>query len=376
MFFSALIGTQYKIIQGVTWADIFCVPLLIYVLSNLSIVRLNKDIIGKSTLVYSLILLLSGLVNRTITNTIFLNYTRIFIEGSVAYIALVISLSGVKELKWFKYSFYLYSILYLFLFESSLMTEVEIEGDFQTLDIMNGRNAMAVSNLLIIMMLTFLMFTTKIKFEKFFFILYPFLIFNIFFSASRFSVISLIFFGLFIIYWFLKRFSVRNVVLLLIAVAIIPSLVSYISSHVDSSVMDYSSELLRDKITKNEDGGVSFRINEMNFVVMKEWLNETPVYKWLLGDGISITHGIFSFTLCSTGFIGLFYFIISNCKIVVSFWKKSAFDKYIAFVVFIFFFNDIVTNSRFIIGLNTLIYMGMLAYMCSYDKLVSSSTAC
>ena len=152
--------------------------------------------------------------------------------------------------------------------------------------------------------------------------------------------------------------------------AALPYLVTVLESRIDSGVMSYSSELLHNKITLNEDGGFAYRINDLNIAVIHQWLEQTPFYMWLFGDGISITHGVLSFTFCCTGIIGFIYFLLSHVKIVVSSLRGSSIKKYVAFLVFVFFFNDIVTNSRFIIGVNTLLYMGILAYLISSDKIL------
>lgn len=373
LFFCALVGTQFKIIQGVYWSDFFCFPLLIYALFNIGSIKVNKDLIARTSFVYSGFLLMSGFVNGTLTNTVYLNFTRIFVEGAIAYVSLVIAIKSEKELLFFKWLFYIYSVVFLVLSATSLTMSMELEGNFQALDIQSGRNGMAVTNLLIVIMLSFLVLRSPKSVDKIFFLLFPFLVFNIFFSASRFSVISLGVFVIFMLYWTWKKFSAKRIVVLLFIAAFLPYVVELLMSKVDSNIMDYSSELLTEKITKNEDGGFAYRLFDLNIDVIKQWSKEVPIYMWFFGDGKSITHGIFSFTFCCTGVLGFLYFVISHIKMIIWFWRKSFICRYISFLVFIFFFNDIVTNSRFIICVNTLIYMGMLAYMISFDRMYSDN---
>lgn len=368
-FFGALIGTQFSIIAGVRYSDFFCIPMLFYALSNFQRINVNRNIIAKYSITYSLLLLFSGFVNVTVTNTVYINFTRIFIEGTVAFCALHIALRTEKDLRFFTTLFYLYSLYFVLTYASSLTTSIAEEGNFQKLDILNGRNAMAVSNLLIVIMLTFMLLASQKKVDKTVIALFPFLFFNIFFSASRFSVISLVLFGLFLLYWMRSKLSKRNTFIFLAVILVLPFFVQMIESRIDSSVMGYSSELLNDKITKNEDGGFGHRINDLNIGVIQAWLEETPFYMWIWGDGVSITHGVFSFSFCCTGVIGFLYFLITNIKMILAYMRRSKTGQYISCLIFIFFLNDIVTNSRFIIGLNTLLYMGMLAYMMSNEMI-------
>lgn len=368
LFFCALIGTQFSVITGVRFSDFFCVPLFIYALFNIRRIGFNRNLIAKYSLFYSFILLFSGLVNGTITNTVFINFTRIFLEGTVAFCALFIALKTEKELRFFATFFYIYSLYFVLTFASSLSATIADEGNFQALDILNGRNAMAVSNLLIVIMLTFMLLTSQKKIDKTVIALFPFLIFNIFFSASRFSVLSLVLFGLFLLLWMRSKISKQNTVILLTLIVALPFFVQMIGSKIDTSVMDYSSELLNEKINKNEDGGFAYRINELNVRVINNWLKDSPIIMWFFGDGISITHGVFSFTFCCTGVIGFLYFLITNIKMIWVYMRRSKTGQYIAFLIFVFFLNDIVTNSRFIIGLNTILYMGMMAFMLSYNS--------
>lgn len=363
-YYCALIGSQFPIAPGVSWMDVFCIPLLIYVLANTKRLNISEDIIARTSIVYAIIMIASGILNTTLTNTVFVNFTRNFIEGIIAYLALSVSLKGEKEIIRFSYLSFFYAAAYLLITNISILTSIEYDANFSGVssDVYGGRNGMAVTNLLVIILLTYHIFFWKNKKANIVLVLFPFLVFNIIFSASRFSVISLVIFIAFVILFMSGRMKMSNKIILILFLAVIPYLVSMLESRMDSGVMSYSSELLQNKITKNEDGGFAYRLNDLNFLVIKNWLNVTPAYSWLFGDGISITHGIFSFTFCATGLVGFLYFIISHLKMIVVFWKRKKYEKYIAALIFIFILNDIVTNSRFIIGMNTMIYMGMLAY--------------
>lgn len=365
LFFCALVGVNYPVITGVSWADLFVVPLFIYVILNLKSIKINNDIIAYTSIIYAIIMLISALINATITDTIFLNFFRNYIEGCIAYLALKRAINNERDFKIFSYIAILYCVLYIFMISRSFSTIIGGGGKFSSLnsEIYGGRNGMAVTNLLLIILLSYIVYFWRTTKSYIVFLLFPFLIFNIIFSASRFSVISLALFVLFFVIFMTKEIKTIHKMGLIIIIIAIPFFVEHLTSNMDVDAMMYSSELLNDKITQNEDGGFMYRLNNLNYKVIVNWLDNTPVYKWILGDGISITHGVFAFTFCCTGIVGFFYFLVSHIKMIILVWKKSLIGKYLAFFIFIFFLNDIVTNSRFIIGLNTLIYMGMLALM-------------
>ena len=364
LFFCALIGTNYPIAAGVTWADIFVAPLFFYTLANNWIKISNKDIIAKFSLVYAGLMLFSALSNGTIDDTVFLNYFRIYVEGCVAYASLQIALKGEKEKKFFGCMSFMYAITFLLLTSMAMSSSIGERENFNDLSsgLYGGRNGMAVTNLLLIILLTYFVFLWQNKKVTFVFVLFPFFVFNIIFSASRFSVISLFIFVLFVVIVMMNKLKRKNKIFIIAFAIVMPFTIDSIMSFMDADMMSYSSELLNKKMSNDSEAGLVFRLNELNIKVIYDWINDTPIYLWLFGDGISITHGIFSFTFCSTGIIGFLYFTITHYKMIKYYWKKARPYKYIAVLIFVFFLNDIVTNSRFTIGANTMLYMGMLAF--------------
>ena len=373
LFFAALIGTRFKVAPGVAWSDFFCVPLVLYVLMNLRQLSLKRNIVARVSVVYSIILLLSGLLNGTITNTVYLNFTRIFIEGVIVFLSLLLAIKDNKDIRLFFVLFVIYTVTFLIYSRDSVASSAEAYDNFQMLDIQGGRNGMAVTSLLITAMLTFFALFISIQHRKLVYILFPFLIFNIIFSASRFSVISLGLLGAVVFYLMRDKLSFKSIVFYVLAISALVYFVNIIMSGISSGVMDFSSELLENKLSENEDGGISYRINDLNIKVIAQWLESTPGYLLFFGDGRSITHGVFSFTFCCTGIIGFLYFVSTHIKMIVEFWKKDKIGKYISTVILLFFLNDIVTNSRFIIGVNNLLYMGILAFIYVYDRVNTES---
>ena len=182
-------------------------------------------------------------------------------------------------------------------------------------------------------------------------------------------------FAAFVLYWQRRSISFRNIFFILLGCAAVYYIVPILTQSVDSTFMNTSTELLTNKLEKNEDGGFMYRLMDLNILWIADWLDETPFFMWFFGDGASITHGILSFTFCCTGLIGCIYFCYSSIKMAMKSYKSGFYGQYLCFVIGLYFLNDMVTNSRFIISQNTLIYMGILAYISSYIKTYSNENS-
>lgn len=372
LYFCALVGTRFDVAAGITMADFFCGGLAIICAFKFPAIISKKDIIAKYTFVYSILLLFSATINGNITNTVVLNFSRIFVEGLIVYASLIIAIKKAKDIKILSILIVLFSILYLFTSREQLNASMMQENNFALVDFGQGRNAFGVTNLLLSLIIVFIYFTKPFTLSKYCLLFIPFLIFNIIFSASRFSTLSMVIFAAFVLYWQRRSISFRNIFFILLACAAVYYIVPILTQSVDSTFMNTSTELLTNKLEKNEDGGFMYRLMDLNILWIADWLDETPFFMWLFGDGASITHGILSFTFCCTGLVGFIYFCYSNIKMAMKSYKSGFYGQYLCFVIGIYFLNDMVTNSRFIISQNTLIYMGILAYICSYIKIHSN----
>ena len=103
LYFCALVGTRFDIAAGITMADFFCGGLAIICAFKYSVILHKKDLIAKYTFVYSVLLLFSATINGNITNTVVLNFSRIFVEGLIVYVSLIIAIKKEKNIK--KYLF-------------------------------------------------------------------------------------------------------------------------------------------------------------------------------------------------------------------------------------------------------------------------------
>lgn len=372
LYFCALVGTRFDIAAGITMADFFCGGLAIICAFKYSVILHKKDLIAKYTFVYSVLLLFSATINGNITNTVVLNFSRIFVEGLIVYVSLIIAIKKEKNIKILSILIVLFSALYLFTSREQLNVSMMQENNFALVDFEQGRNAFGVTNLLLSLIIVFIYFTKPIVLSKYCLLFIPFLLFNIIFSASRFSTLSMVIFAAFILYWQRKTISFRNLLFILLGCAAVYYIVPILTQSVDSTFMNSSTELLTNKLEKNEDGGFMYRLMDLNILWITDWLEENSFYMWIFGDGVSITHGILSFTFCCTGLVGCLYFCYSSIKMAKKSYKSGFYGQYLCFVIGIFFLNDIVTNSRFIISQNTLIYMGILAYISSYIKIYSN----
>lgn len=371
LYFCALVGTRFDVAAGITMADFFCGGLAIICALKFSVILSKRDIIAKYTLAYSVLLIFSATINGNITNTVVLNFCRIFVEGLIVYAALIIAIKNRQKIKLLSILIILFSILYLFASKEQLDSSMLQENNYALVDFEQGRNAFGVTNLLIGFIIVFIYFTRPFALSKYCVLFVPFLIFNIIFSASRFSTLSMALFAAFVLYWQRKSISFRNIFFILLVGTAVYFIVPLLMQSVDSTFMDASTELLTNKLKKNEDGGFMYRLMDLNILWIADWLENTPFIVWFFGDGISITHGILSFTFCCTGLVGCIYFCYSNYKMAYRFYKSGSCGQYLGFVIGIFFLNDVVTNSRFIISQNTLIYMGVLAYISSYIRICS-----
>lgn len=369
LFIASLIGTDYKVIQGVTYADFISAITLIAVLIKGNFCKYNKDAFFHLSFVYIILMSIASLLNFTFTDTQFVNYYRIMVEGLIAYTSINVALEKNKHLLFFSYCLVLYSIYFLIKRQMALTTGLEEDiYYFATFD----RNEIAFSNLLLIIGLLFVYFKAEIKFNKIILLLIPIMVFNIFFNASRFSVISLVIYVIFMMYWIGIKITARRIFSIGMLVILFYSVFDLLMGSFDFSLIEGSSDMLSNKLQGDElkQNSLQMRLWELNIKHIIDWIfdSEINILQILIGDGLSLTHGIFSQTFCSTGFFGFIYYCSSHWNYIVRRWKISHASRYAAFLVFIMFLNDIITNSHFIVNVNTILYMGLVAYITSMNN--------
>jgi len=365
LVFSALLGTQFNIDAGISWADVFCAVLGIEALYKFYTKSWRLDIVSKYTLGYTIILFISSLVNQTIAQTQFLNYFRIFISGLIIYIVVNNTLKQNKSFKAFSIAAIIYSLIFIFMSRSNLQNSMITAENFASLDFSYGRNNWGFSNLLIIIFLTFII--TKVRISKplkiLAFLLFPFLIFNVYFSASRFSLLSLIFFAIFVRVWINKPLSFKEFALIIGIILVFPIVSSYILEGFGSNFIEQSRLIFENKIDRTVDETMTGRLMALNLLPIVDVFSKKGFEYFILGDGISVTHGILSHTYIATGIMGLLYFVYYNCLLSIHFFKIRGVGYFVTFLILIMLANDIMTNARFIIGINNMLFMMIMAFL-------------
>lgn len=361
LILGSLIGTNYLLFPGIYVSDFFCLIAFIFVLLGKQ--RLDKDYFYKSTITYSCIMLASALLNFTIVQSIFINYFRNFTEGLIIYLLILKYFRDSKSFSFLTYVFIGYAIYFLIASRQMLNASlVDAEG-FGLLDFGTGRNNWSFTNLLTLILLTFIILEIKPRFGKYIFLLFPFLLFNIYFSTSRFSEITLLIFFFFVRYWMGKKIKATEFLLYGIILIIGSYAMDFVSGMFDAGMLEQSRSLADDKSSSTFDDLINARLWELNLEPIVRRLNSMDILGIIIGDGISICHGVFAHTFLSTGIIGFIFFCRYNIRAMKLNWNDNKVAKFSAFVIFAMLLNDFVTNARFIVVLNTIYYMAIMGYL-------------
>lgn len=370
LILGALLGTYYKIIAGVSLSDLFCAGAFFsLVVQKMNRMAHDKDIIRKWTLFYLIWMGIGAATNMTFGNTQFLNYFRIFAEGLIIYCLARKTLTTRARFTRFVYMFLIYLILFVVTSKSMIEESMMIDNRFTSVDYGYGRNNFAFTNLLAIMILAFLLYKVKIKFRLLCLVFFPIFIFNIYLSASRFSIISFFLFIVFFRIWIHRRITFKEGLLYAVVLVLFPYIAAHLMESVDANVLAGSQQIFEGKIGTTQEDGMSTRLMALNFSLIAAWVEMQPFYQIIVGDGLSICHGIFAQTFLATGIIGFVIYVGSNFHMVNYLRKKSGAYSYAAFIIVVMFMNDIVTNARFIIHVNNILFMLIIAILVSYAEI-------
>lgn len=373
LLLASLIGTNFNVAPGISWADFLNAFLALICIWKLGVKKWEGDLLSNFTLVYIIILIFSSVLNLTYNKTQFVNYLRIFTCGWIVYIVVRNSLYTKEGLRIFSIMFIFYSIFFLMYSRDILFQSMSEAHSFHTLDFGYGRNNWGFTNLLHLIFISFLLY--KVKLPKYIKILaycqFPFLAFNIYFSASRFALITLVGFIVFFRFWMNKRVSLKEGIALGLLMLIAPFLIMNLEATIDSNFLEGSKHVFESKIDNTEDEVMSGRLYGLNIEPIENYVSNplTGIEGILIGDGLSITHGVLSHTFIATGLIGFVYFFIYNLYLILYYFRKNRIGIFIAAVLIIMLVNDIMTNARFIIYINNLLFMIILAFLVNRLKI-------
>lgn len=376
IIFGALLGHEFPLGAGVSLSDVFCGIALIFLpFQIITGSGLYKDKISKWTFIYFLCLAFAGLLNFTYNQTQYLNYFRIFTEGLILYCFTRNTLTTESRIHKIGFLFLIYTLIFLYT-SRNMMTQNMIEAtDFHVVSFGYGRNNWGFTNLLCLILCCFTIYKFKFKFmlNKIALCLFPILIFNIYLSASRFSVISLVAFLVFFRFWIGKRISPKEIVFYIIIFIVAPTIISLLFNSVNSNILEESQRVFENKIDDTEDDAFSLRIMRLNVLLIVDAIQHADILHLIFGDGLAITHGVFSQTFLSTGLVGFFVYTFSTFYLIVHYFRKKGVYSLVAIIILIMLANDTVTDARFIIGVNNQLYMIILAYLMSYGKFLESA---
>ena len=356
---ASLIGYHFTIKPGVSYADFFMCILLVIMCLKIISRKWELDKFALLNLGYVFIMLFSSFLNQTFTNTIFINYFRIYFYGCVAYICLFNSLKCKTDLIRFLLFFSLYLIFFAFNTRDFIMLSQESDvSNYQdfTSSLSYGRNNWGFTGLLFIIFTLYLMLTKQIKTWQSVLVL-GLSVLVIFLSVSRMSILGALI--VFVCFCFIGK---KNRLTILFSAVVVYFLVSFLMDFVSEEVLDSELGFINEKMDNASDDFYSTRVYSINILPLSLFYEKADLIQFIFGDGISIQHSIVAQTLMSTGIVGFIYFLFAHINLFLTYLRKSQQDKMTALLIFIFIANDFITNSRFIILVNTLLYSTMCAY--------------
>ena len=316
-------------------------------------------------------MLLSGSYNLTFSNTIFLNYFRIYLEGLIVYYCLYNTIKQERDLR----SFLLFFLCYLLFFVANTKTfalssfDVNNYHDF-TGELLYGRNAWGFTGLLLGFFAVFLMISKQISRVVCAAVL-SFSLFVIVLSISRFAAISFFFIVLAYLFLYRKRIGFKNIIILLVGISLVVLLLSYLMTFVSQDMLDMELEYLAEKIEGVSSDLKETRMVDINKIPITQWFNDASLINLIIGDGLYIGHSIIAHTLISTGIIGFLYYLLYSLRLIIINIRKDIYSKSLAILIVVMFANDFIANSRFIILVNACLYM-IIAVFIEKTKLLKS----
>ena len=361
---ASFIGVYFTLDKGITYADVFCPILSLFALFGLVTNRWHLDNFCRINIGYAAIMAFASILNLSFTNTVFINYFRIYLYGIVIYCCTYNSIRSKRDLKKFLFIIFLFFLYFLVNLNTIVQFSFEVgEGDYSSLSnhIIYGRNSLGFTAILFSLLSLFLYSIDIIKI---------YMCSAVLLSASRFSVIAFI---IILVYFLIVNSRQKGVVGILKSIVIMiafPLLAGYLFSFVSSDVLSTGIDLLTGKMEVIDSDVEDVRIFAINVRPILNWMADAKIINYIIGDGSFIGHSIFAHTLISTGIIGLIYYMYTNIKyLTVNFLGKTVFNKFTFLVVSIMIMNDFITNSRFIILLNNMLFMLIVAFI-SKSKII------
>lgn len=361
----ALVGFDYSITQGVSWADIAWGTLFVISLFNLLRRTWKFDYFAKCSALFIPFMLISALLNGEIGNTIFVNFFRNYTAGVVVYFALSNTIQSRKDIKTFLICGLVFLLSFILNYRR-MMLDTYYEN-LATLDFGYGRNNVAFTALLFAILFEFLYYS---KLAKGYILLGDVVMAVIIvLCASRYAMIMLI--ASYIIYRIMSgvKFSGKDVLVVGAFFLLLPFAFNAISGLGDSTFFENSSNYLNEKISNAGDDFYHTRIYLINVEPILKYISNKGVISLVIGDGCSIQHSFFSHALITTGVIGLYVFL--RCLVNLLKWsfhfKGEGFSLFV--IILTMYLNDFITNARFIIGVNSVFYCALCAIVYKYIQL-------
>lgn len=369
----ALIGSNYSIFTGFTWADVLCCLLLVLSCINHVLRRWKIDSICKLLSLYLPCMLASAIINGQLANTIFINYFRNYFWGIVAYNALANNLSSMKDIKRLLLISSVYIVIFLLDFRIMLLNTYD--NTLNTLDFGYGRNNVAFTALLLAIVFEFLYYSKIVK--PYILAGIVLMVFIIVFCASRYAMIML--FLSFILFRIKsnRRMRLSEILMLIVLCGVSLLVFNVAEGFVDSSFWEYSQSYLRDKMSAAGDDFFYMRLITINVKPIFDVLRtENPLLVLLFGVPTEIQHSFFSHTLITTGLMGCICYMYSHIKLLGVTYRLKGTSFFLFIVVMVMFVNDFITNSGFIVGVNSILFGVICAtfyrYICIHENIVVS----
>jgi len=366
LLLSSLIGTSFSIAAGITFGDVFCLLLMLQAVPKLLKKKWRMDFFFKVSFTYVIMMLLSATLNGTLTNTIFINFIRIAFDGCLVYLCLRNTLKTEEDVKLFIKIMLIFPLFFAVklkqILESTFNPDVlsihEVEFD-------NGRNGFGFTALL------YLLFVLLAYYKNFLnrlpsLIICTFLLGCIYFSVSRAAILlALITIVMYVITVELKRISTHQVVIYLALLLFIPIILHMLSSYISLGVLESGQELLESKMEDTGSDFIDIRIYFINIIPIKESFRQFSLLQTLFGDGLTVRHSFIAHSLIVTGLIGFIVFCYSILVPMFHYWRKGFLGKSFVYVMALMLYNDFLTNARYIIHENTMLYMIICAIFVS-----------
>lgn len=361
-----LVGTNFNIITGVTWGDIAASILLIIAIVCHLLGKWRLDMFSKLSAIYLPFMLVSAIINAELLNTIFINYFRNYLWGILFYDVLSNTIHSIKDIKRILVMFAAYLLFFLLNFKS--MMDNTYYDTIATLDFGYGRNNVAFTALLLSIFFLFLYYSKLLKF----YILVGIVLMSIIitFCASRYAMIMLVL--SFILFYLCSRKGTNlKEILLFLLIAVVGGVVyHFVIGFIDESFYEFSQSYLNDKINGAGNDFWTTRILEINVKPVTNVLqSNNPLLVLMFGAPEAIQHSFLSHTLITTGLIGCLCFVVTHIKILFWSYQFKGVYFFLFLIVMVMFVNDFITNSRFIVTVNSMLYGMICAILYNYMKI-------